>query len=136
MDKEPIILFNSTSPGVKYPSKTKSDNYMHELELNEYKLGTSLIPSTPQEMENMLKLCSHVRFKVPQQVHISWIFKGELDLCLVWYSVLIFLIHYHLLFLDSSRTGRCQTSTQWLLLWRSVLMHFSVFEYIWICVFL
>ncbi|MCI4387434.1 hypothetical protein PGIGA_G00073920 [Pangasianodon gigas] len=44
---------------------------MQELALSEYTLGISLIPSTPQEMEDMLKLCSHVRFKVPQQFTIS-----------------------------------------------------------------
>lgn len=27
-----------------------------------------LIPSTPEEMSEMLQLCSYVRFKVPQQV--------------------------------------------------------------------
>ncbi|XP_027026464.1 monoacylglycerol lipase ABHD6b [Tachysurus fulvidraco] len=54
--------------GVKYPSKTKSDKHMHELEFSEAMLGVSLIPYTPQEMGDMLKLCSHVRFKVPQQI--------------------------------------------------------------------
>ncbi|XP_053339126.1 monoacylglycerol lipase ABHD6b [Clarias gariepinus] len=54
--------------GVKYPSKTESEKNNHELELSEYTLGIALIPSTPQEMEDMLKLCSHVRFKVPQQI--------------------------------------------------------------------
>ncbi|KAK3519066.1 hypothetical protein QTP70_016352 [Hemibagrus guttatus] len=54
--------------GVKYRSKTKFDKRVHELELSEETLGVSLIPSTPQEMEDMLKLCSHVRFKVPHQI--------------------------------------------------------------------
>lgn len=71
--EEPIVCIYFTPPGVKYPFKTKFDNHVHELELSEYMLGNSLIPSTPQEMADMLKLCSHVRFKVPQQVHISWI---------------------------------------------------------------
>nr|XP_058144850.1 monoacylglycerol lipase ABHD6 isoform X1 [Dasypus novemcinctus]XP_058144851.1 monoacylglycerol lipase ABHD6 isoform X1 [Dasypus novemcinctus]XP_058144852.1 monoacylglycerol lipase ABHD6 isoform X1 [Dasypus novemcinctus]XP_058144854.1 monoacylglycerol lipase ABHD6 isoform X1 [Dasypus novemcinctus] len=31
-----------------------------------------LIPSTPEEMSEMLQLCSYVRFKVPQQVTWSW----------------------------------------------------------------
>nr|XP_023997105.1 monoacylglycerol lipase ABHD6-like [Salvelinus alpinus]XP_023997106.1 monoacylglycerol lipase ABHD6-like [Salvelinus alpinus]XP_023997107.1 monoacylglycerol lipase ABHD6-like [Salvelinus alpinus]XP_023997108.1 monoacylglycerol lipase ABHD6-like [Salvelinus alpinus]XP_023997109.1 monoacylglycerol lipase ABHD6-like [Salvelinus alpinus]XP_023997110.1 monoacylglycerol lipase ABHD6-like [Salvelinus alpinus] len=30
--------------------------------------GIPLIPSTPEEMEDMLKLCSFVRFKIPQQI--------------------------------------------------------------------
>ncbi|XP_072521596.1 monoacylglycerol lipase ABHD6 [Salminus brasiliensis] len=30
--------------------------------------GIPLIPSTPEEMEEMLKLCSFVRFKIPQQI--------------------------------------------------------------------
>ncbi|KAI5612351.1 monoacylglycerol lipase ABHD6, partial [Silurus asotus] len=54
--------------GLKYHSKSKFDNHMHELELSEYTLGIAFIPSTPQEMEEMLRLCSHVRFKVPQQI--------------------------------------------------------------------
>ncbi|XP_036840197.1 monoacylglycerol lipase ABHD6 [Oncorhynchus mykiss] len=30
--------------------------------------GIPLIPSTPEEMDDMLKLCSFVRFKIPQQI--------------------------------------------------------------------
>lgn len=74
---------HSTPQGLKYSSKTNFDNHMHELELSENMLGISLIPATPQEMEDMLKLCSHVRFKVPQQVHISWISRVNFDVCLV-----------------------------------------------------
>ena len=33
--------------------------------------GIPLIPSTPEEMDDMLKLCSFVRFKIPQQVVID-----------------------------------------------------------------
>lgn len=86
LDKERIILTCSTPSGVKYPSKTKFDNHMHELELSEYTLGIPLIPSTPQEMEDMLKLCSHVRFKVPQQVHISSI--SRVNLMRAWFDIL------------------------------------------------
>lgn len=85
-DVEPIIHTHYTPPGVKYPFKTKSDNHTHDLELSEYTLGNSLIPSTPQEMEDMLKLCSHVRFKVPQQVQISWI--SRVTLMCVWFDFL------------------------------------------------
>lgn len=37
-----------------------------------------LIPSTPEEMSEMLQLCSYVRFKVPQQVMWS----PQQDACL------------------------------------------------------
>ncbi|KAG7267297.1 hypothetical protein CRUP_000295 [Coryphaenoides rupestris] len=39
-----------------------------ELQYNQYSLNIPLIPTTPEEMEDMLKLCSHVRFKIPQQM--------------------------------------------------------------------
>uniref|UniRef100_A0A3B1KJD1 Abhydrolase domain containing 6, acylglycerol lipase b n=1 Tax=Astyanax mexicanus TaxID=7994 RepID=A0A3B1KJD1_ASTMX len=58
--------------GLRYPCKTKFDDQMHELEISEYTLSIPLIPSTPEEMEDMLKLCSHVRFRVPQQVWDIW----------------------------------------------------------------
>ncbi|KAL6482815.1 hypothetical protein MHYP_G00076870 [Metynnis hypsauchen] len=54
--------------GLRNACNTKFDNQMHELENSEYTLSIPLIPSTPEEMEDMLKLCSHVRFRVPQQI--------------------------------------------------------------------
>ncbi|KAK7884900.1 hypothetical protein WMY93_028023 [Mugilogobius chulae] len=33
-----------------------------------FTLNIPLIPTTPEEMEDMFKLCSHVRFKIPQQI--------------------------------------------------------------------
>uniref|UniRef100_A0A8K9Y5K5 acylglycerol lipase n=1 Tax=Oncorhynchus mykiss TaxID=8022 RepID=A0A8K9Y5K5_ONCMY len=43
--------------GIRYPCETKFDNHL-----------IPLIPSTPEEMEDMLRLCSHVRFKIPHQI--------------------------------------------------------------------
>lgn len=54
--------------GIKYPCETKFDNQLQDYEQSHYTLNIPLIPTTPEEMEDMLKLCSHVRFKVPQQV--------------------------------------------------------------------
>ncbi|KAF5903501.1 monoacylglycerol lipase ABHD6-like [Clarias magur] len=72
--------------GVKYHSKIESEKNNHELELSEYTLGITLIPHTPQEMEDMLKFCSHVRFKVPQQVldvSGAWLLAEALPSCRV-----------------------------------------------------
>uniref|UniRef100_A0A4W5QFR8 Abhydrolase domain containing 6, acylglycerol lipase b n=1 Tax=Hucho hucho TaxID=62062 RepID=A0A4W5QFR8_9TELE len=54
--------------GIRYPCETKFDNHLQDLEHSHYTLSIPLIPSTPEEMEDMLRLCSHVRFKIPQQV--------------------------------------------------------------------
>lgn len=56
------------SEGLKIQSQSKFDSRMHDVEHSQYTLNIPLIPSTPEEMEEMLKLCSHVRFRVPQQV--------------------------------------------------------------------
>lgn len=56
------------SEGLKNQNETKFDCQMHDVEHSQYTLNIPLIPSTPEEMEEMLKLCSHVRFRVPQQV--------------------------------------------------------------------
>uniref|UniRef100_A0A3B4F636 acylglycerol lipase n=2 Tax=Haplochromini TaxID=319058 RepID=A0A3B4F636_9CICH len=47
---------------------TKFDNHVQDLEHSNYTLNIPLIPTTPEEMEDMFKLCSHVRFKIPQQI--------------------------------------------------------------------
>lgn len=109
-----LIEIHSTTPGLKYPCMTKFDNQMHELQNSEYTLSIPLIPGTPEEMEDMLKLCSHVRFRVPQQVRAT-----------VWTSVVLVKVCFTLytctemantclfvLFSDSSGTGRCTNSTQ------------------------
>eukprot|EP00064_Thunnus_orientalis_P015660 superscaffoldBa00002945_g15715 len=54
--------------GIRHPSETKFDNHLQDLEHSNYTLNIPLIPTTPEEMEDMFKLCSHVRFKIPQQV--------------------------------------------------------------------
>ncbi|NXS25387.1 ABHD6 lipase, partial [Mystacornis crossleyi] len=52
------------------PSTTDSKFIKQLRELQESKRidRIPLIPSTPEEMADMLKLCSYVRFKVPQQI--------------------------------------------------------------------
>uniref|UniRef100_A0A667XUU6 acylglycerol lipase n=1 Tax=Myripristis murdjan TaxID=586833 RepID=A0A667XUU6_9TELE len=54
--------------GIKHPCETKFDNHLQDLEHSHYSLGIPLIPTTPEEMEDMLRLCSHVRFKIPYQI--------------------------------------------------------------------
>ncbi|KAL1021557.1 hypothetical protein UPYG_G00014780 [Umbra pygmaea] len=54
--------------GIRYPCQTKFDNQLQDLEHSYYTLSIPLIPSTTEEMEDMLRLCSHVRFKIPQQI--------------------------------------------------------------------
>lgn len=41
---------------------------LRELEKTQNSQDIPLIPSTPEEMEEMLRLCSFVRFKIPQQI--------------------------------------------------------------------
>ena len=54
--------------GIRHPCETKFDNHLQDLEHSNYTLSIPLIPTTPEEMEDMFRLCSHVRFKIPQQV--------------------------------------------------------------------
>ncbi|XP_030589400.1 monoacylglycerol lipase ABHD6b isoform X2 [Archocentrus centrarchus] len=54
--------------GIRHPCETKFDNHLQDLEHSNYTLNIPLIPTTPEEMEDMFKLCSHVRFKIPQQI--------------------------------------------------------------------
>lgn len=54
--------------GIRHPHETKFDNHLQDLEHSNYTLNIPLIPTTPEEMEDMFRLCSHVRFKIPQQV--------------------------------------------------------------------
>ncbi|XP_028849906.1 monoacylglycerol lipase ABHD6-like [Denticeps clupeoides] len=54
--------------GIKHTSETKFDNQLQDLLNSQHTLSIPLIPNTAEEMEEMLRLCSHVRFKVPQQV--------------------------------------------------------------------
>ncbi|XP_030062428.1 monoacylglycerol lipase ABHD6 [Microcaecilia unicolor] len=54
--------------GVKCPNDSEFIKQLLELKASENFHRIPLIPSTPQDMEEMLKLCSYVRFKVPQQI--------------------------------------------------------------------
>ncbi|XP_077370042.1 monoacylglycerol lipase ABHD6b [Festucalex cinctus] len=54
--------------GLKQPHESKFDNHLQDLERSNYTLNIPLIPTTPEEMEDMFRLCSHVRFKIPQQI--------------------------------------------------------------------
>uniref|UniRef100_A0A3B4BIT0 AB hydrolase-1 domain-containing protein n=1 Tax=Periophthalmus magnuspinnatus TaxID=409849 RepID=A0A3B4BIT0_9GOBI len=56
--------------GIRHLCETKFDNHLQDLEHSNFTLNIPLIPTTPEEMEDMFKLCSHVRFKIPQQVRI------------------------------------------------------------------
>ncbi|KAL0158437.1 hypothetical protein M9458_046513, partial [Cirrhinus mrigala] len=61
----PLLTF--LTEGLRNQNESKFDSQMCEVEHSQYTLNIPLIPSTPEEMEEMLKLCSHVRFRVPQQ---------------------------------------------------------------------
>lgn len=54
--------------GLEYPKESKFVKVLKTLEQTGDVNKVPLIPSTPDEMEEMLKLCSYVRFKVPQQI--------------------------------------------------------------------
>nr|XP_014344972.1 PREDICTED: monoacylglycerol lipase ABHD6 [Latimeria chalumnae] len=54
--------------GLEYPNESKFVKQLRELEKTQDVYSIPLIPSTPEEMEDMLKLCSYVRFKIPQQI--------------------------------------------------------------------
>ncbi|XP_029456818.1 monoacylglycerol lipase ABHD6 isoform X1 [Rhinatrema bivittatum] len=54
--------------GLKAPNNNEFVKQMQDIKNSENVHRTPLIPSTPQEMEDMLRLCSYVRFKVPQQI--------------------------------------------------------------------
>uniref|UniRef100_A0A672HX53 Abhydrolase domain containing 6b n=1 Tax=Salarias fasciatus TaxID=181472 RepID=A0A672HX53_SALFA len=54
--------------GIRHPCETKFDNHLQDLEHSNYTLSIPLIPTTPEEMEDMFRLCSHVRYKIPYQI--------------------------------------------------------------------
>ncbi|XP_032657238.1 monoacylglycerol lipase ABHD6 [Chelonoidis abingdonii] len=54
--------------GLPYPTDNTFLKRLRELKESERIDRIPLIPSTPEEMADMLKLCSYVRFKVPQQI--------------------------------------------------------------------
>uniref|UniRef100_A0A672HXI9 Abhydrolase domain containing 6b n=1 Tax=Salarias fasciatus TaxID=181472 RepID=A0A672HXI9_SALFA len=46
--------------GIRHPCETKFDNHLQDLEHSNYTLSIPLIPTTPEEMEDMFRLCSHI----------------------------------------------------------------------------
>lgn len=55
--------------GLQYPTESKFVKHLQGLkESGEENPRIPLVPSTAEEMEQMMKLCSYVRFKIPQQV--------------------------------------------------------------------
>ncbi|XP_036390173.1 monoacylglycerol lipase ABHD6b [Megalops cyprinoides] len=54
--------------GLRSPNDSPFVKQLQALERAQSTHGIPLIPSTPQEMEDMLRLCSYVRFKIPQQI--------------------------------------------------------------------
>ncbi|XP_065096870.1 monoacylglycerol lipase ABHD6 [Paramisgurnus dabryanus] len=54
--------------GLQYPNESTFIQRLRELEDNPDPDEIPLIPTTPEEMEQMLKLCSYVRFKIPKQI--------------------------------------------------------------------
>ncbi|KAM8755754.1 monoacylglycerol lipase ABHD6b isoform 1-T1 [Acanthopagrus schlegelii] len=111
--------------GIRHPCETKFDNHLQDLEHSNYTLNIPLIPTTPEEMEDMFRLCSHVRFKIPQQVRPTFQNKHSMDYTLCVPTVAhnyrnVFKSSYILCSntfsrLDSSRTGRCPGASQHIL---------------------
>lgn len=60
-----LLFFPAGLPPV---AESKFVKQLRELKESKSLSQIPLIPSTPEEMAEMLKLCSYVRFKVPQQV--------------------------------------------------------------------
>ncbi|GAB1298617.1 Monoacylglycerol lipase ABHD6 [Apodemus speciosus] len=54
--------------GLQYSTDNRFVQRLKELENSAAIQKIPLIPSTPEEMSEMLQLCSYVRFKVPQQI--------------------------------------------------------------------
>lgn len=61
----PFFFFH---PGLPSTTDSKFIKQLREMQESKRIDRIPLIPSTPEEMADMLKLCSYVRFKVPQQV--------------------------------------------------------------------
>ncbi|XP_039972210.1 monoacylglycerol lipase abhd6-A-like [Xiphias gladius] len=54
--------------GLVYPTDSQFISHLRELEKSQEQESIPLIPSTPQELENMLRLCCHTPLNLPQQV--------------------------------------------------------------------
>lgn len=61
-------FFDLNPPGLQYSTDNKFVQRLKELQESAAVEKIPLIPTTPEEMSEMLQLCSYVRFKVPQQV--------------------------------------------------------------------
>ncbi|XP_041945990.1 monoacylglycerol lipase ABHD6 isoform X2 [Alosa sapidissima] len=72
LNKKPFHLVGTSMggnvAGLKYPTESNFVKSLRELEKTQDTQSIPLIPSTTEEMEEMLKLCSFVRFKIPQQI--------------------------------------------------------------------
>lgn len=58
-------------PGLVYPTESAFISRLREMEKTQQEDSIPLIPSTPQELEDMLRLCCYTPLKLPRQVH-SW----------------------------------------------------------------
>lgn len=63
--------FGLNPAGLQYSTDNQFVQRLKELQDSAAMEKIPLIPSTPEEMSEMLQLCSYVRFKVPQQVPCS-----------------------------------------------------------------
>ncbi|XP_074529312.1 monoacylglycerol lipase abhd6-A-like [Halichoeres trimaculatus] len=54
--------------GLVYPTETPFISRLRELEKSQREESIPLIPSTPQELEDMLRLCCYTPIKLPRQV--------------------------------------------------------------------
>ncbi|XP_036387438.1 monoacylglycerol lipase ABHD6-like [Megalops cyprinoides] len=54
--------------GLKQPHESNFVKHLRVLEKTQNIQSIPLIPSTPQEMDDMIKLVSHIRYKIPQQI--------------------------------------------------------------------
>lgn len=63
--------FGLNPAGLQYSTDNQFVQRLKELQDSAAVEKIPLIPSTPEEMSEMLQLCSYVRFKVPQQVQCS-----------------------------------------------------------------
>ncbi|KAG8539422.1 hypothetical protein GDO81_020933, partial [Engystomops pustulosus] len=66
--------------GLQYPEDSKFLKRLREIQESGNDQKIPLIPSTAEEMEQMLKLCSYVRFKIPQQARTNPSYK----FCFIW----------------------------------------------------
>lgn len=60
--------FGLNPTGLQYSTDNQFVQRLKELQESAAVEKIPLIPSTPEEMSEMLQLCSYVRFRVPQQV--------------------------------------------------------------------